>query len=149
MTQHPSAPALYPSGDRSNCPLPAVGKYWAWRFGTWLRVEVTNLPERGGTGTIIYAPRNRKGYPWHHSAALQDSQAFWGPVKTWGTVAPRVSRQKLVELGLERYLPKRKGKPRKDLVPCAGPTPTIDKLNVAPLAKERQTGGQACRQPSW
>lgn len=95
-------PQFYLVGTRQNCPLPATGKYWAWRFGSWLRVEVTQLPRGGGTGTLVYAPRDRRGYPWHSSAALQDCQAFWGPVRAWGDKPPRIAKTVLKAYGLLR-----------------------------------------------
>lgn len=95
-------PALFPCGTRQACPLPTTGKYWGWRLGDWCKVEVTALPEGGGTGCLVYAPRDRRGYPWHRSAAVQDCQAFFGPVSSWGDVPPKVSRRQLQALGLSK-----------------------------------------------
>lgn len=80
--------------------VPSTGKYWAYRYGQWCKVEVASLPRGGGTGSLIYAPRDRRGYPWHKSAALEDCQAFYGPVAAWGPNAPKVSKKALAFLGI-------------------------------------------------
>ncbi len=128
MNTTPSAPEaqLYAAGDRANCPLPSTGKYWAWRFGVWLRVEVLELPARGGTGTLAYAPRSRS-HPWRGKVAVHDCQAFYGPVRAWGDTSPRVSRKRLLELGLGFYFPRSKpdARPRaKARAPQAAPART-------------------------
>lgn len=96
-------PRLYRTNSRQACSdanLPRTGKYWGHRFGEWARVEVTELPRDGGTGCLVFAPRDRRGYPWHKSGALQNCQALWGPVTTWGTKPPRVPKTQLKAIGV-------------------------------------------------
>lgn len=85
-TRSEAAAQLYPVGTRSDCPLPSTGKYWGWRHGGWERVMVENLPQGGGTGTLVFAPVNRTAW----RLALANCQAFWGPVKSWGAEPPWV-----------------------------------------------------------
>lgn len=80
--------------------LPCTGKYWGRRYGNWVRVEVTDLPKGGGTGCLVFAPRDRRGYPWHNSGALQNCQVLWGPVASWGTKEPWVPKTQLKALGV-------------------------------------------------
>lgn len=36
--------------------LTTIGKYWAFRHGSWYKVKVNTLPLGGGTGGMQYAP---------------------------------------------------------------------------------------------
>ena len=103
---HPT-PAL--SGtNRDNAPS-VIGKFWGFRCGAWYKVKVTSLPANGGTGGLVYAPVDRRGYPYTDSAALCDCQAVWGPVKAWGDKPPRVTKAALRAAGVsEFWLKKRK-----------------------------------------
>lgn len=82
-----------------DCP-PELGKYWGFRFGQWTKVQVTALSEKGGTGTLLFAPIDKRGYPYAQAVALKSCCAFYGPVRAWGPTAPNVSKAKLKAVGV-------------------------------------------------
>lgn len=94
----PPAPQLYGTANRTGPPM--LGKFWGFRCGTWRRVKVTSLPLHGGTGGLVYAPVDRRGYPHTNGAALQDCQALWGPVAVWGERPPRITKAMLRQVGV-------------------------------------------------
>lgn len=97
-------PQLLATGRFDKSEVKVLGKYWGFRLGSWLPVKVLDLPcERGGTGSLVYAPIDRRGYPYARTAALEDCQALWGPVRAWGATPPVVSRQDLLEKGVSPF----------------------------------------------
>lgn len=96
-------PALYPVGTRQNCPLPGTGKYWGLHYGRWAKVVVQTLPTGGGTGGLVFAPVDKRGYPYTNGGALSNCDVFWGPVASWGARAPRIGRQRLLKAGASKF----------------------------------------------
>lgn len=98
-------PKLY-----GNCP-PELGKYWGFRFGRWEKVKVTALAERGGTGSLLYAPIDKRGYPYAKAVALSNCAAFYGPMPAWGENPPKFSKAKLKAVGVSDHWLKEKVSP--------------------------------------
>lgn len=96
-------PALHSVGTLEHCPLPGTGKYWGLRLGNWVKVQVAGLPNNGGTGRLNFAPIDRRGYPFTNGGALSCCEVFWGPVKNWGDVAPRIGRDRLQAAGASKF----------------------------------------------
>jgi len=75
------------------------GKYWAFRCGNWFKAVVSELPSRGGTGTLSYS----RGIPITGNVAIADCQALFGPVKSWGKVAPKITNDELLAKGVNKF----------------------------------------------
>lgn len=100
--QQETPPALYGTKPTNAPTVP--GKYWGFRLTDWYPVKITGLPSpAGGTGRLVYAPIDRRGYPYEQSAALSDCQAVWGPVKTWGNKPPQVEKAALLAVGVSEF----------------------------------------------
>lgn len=120
------AKLLAVGSNAESCEVTELGKYWGFRFDHWVKVKVLRLPcARGGTGEIAFAPIDRRGYPYAGGIALSACSALWGPVKAWGDAPPKVSRQALLDAGVDEFwLPKKKrgrgGGTRRDLASADG-----------------------------
>lgn len=100
------------SHDPKKNEVRALGKYWGWRMGAWYKVQVTELSREDGadcgaggfvTGGLVFAPIDRRGYPYAKSAALCACDVLWGPVKAWGEVPPEASKAALLEKGASAF----------------------------------------------
>lgn len=84
--------------------MPTVrGKYWGFCFGRWQKILVTALPDGGGTGSLLYAPIDKRGYPHSQAVALSNCSAFYGPMNAWGENQPRISKAKLKKVGVASH----------------------------------------------
>jgi len=94
---------LHVNHDPKKNEVRALGKYWGWRMGAWYKIQVTDLPREGRTGSLVFAPIDRRGYPYAKSAALCACDVLWGPVKAWGETPPEASKAALLDKGASAF----------------------------------------------